>query len=514
MRSRPTLSTVSRKSFRQVILYQFSNMFRATHEAVIASPQDFRVWTFDLQRSQFAVNLANNIFHFSRPASLTNFFQLSCGAVHPNSQQNDYKIAFNNRVDWQNEMERCWKMALSHWSFVCFDEQSVNEVPSYPFCVVVPNTLYGARIHESLIPNWNNGRFPVWCWSYTNGSAILRSSKCSNEMRSSELWNIVEHAICRSHPKNRLVSKIDVDISSSKIATSFDRLRELCAIDSMAQFKEREKDWYSLVDNTGWCALVFKCLLEARKVVNLVVDNQRSVVITDEDGLNASVVVCCLAQICADSYYRTIAGLNRLIEKEWIALGYPFGSNMFNCPFTSHLQQNRSSTATFLLFLDALSQLLRLFPVSFEYSQYMLIALWDLSITGLAPGLTCNSIRDRLLLKKTAPTFPLSQYYSSKYCIMFTNALYSTNILFGCEANTRDVIKPPASPLEVEFWTDCYLRWVPAANICEGGSVTHDVALSAVLAYTASAVCNSPSCESVVWRQRLHPAFDAKTVSF
>uniref|UniRef100_F1KX41 Myotubularin-related protein 10-B n=1 Tax=Ascaris suum TaxID=6253 RepID=F1KX41_ASCSU len=474
--------------------------------------KDFRVWTFDLQRSQFAVNLANNIFHFSRPASFSNFFQLSCDSIHPHSQSHS-TIAFNNRGDWQKEMQRCAASA-AHWRICSFDSDRMihrNLVQSYPSHLVVPSTLFDIHIHDSLIPNWKNGRFPIWCWSSPNGSAILRSSKCVNDMRADELWELVLSPVYAAHPRSRRAHVVDVDISRSRISSSFERLRELCSFESMAQFNEREKDWYSLVDDTGWCALVFKCLSEARKVVHKIIDNQRSVIITDEEGTDASAVVSSLAQICADGFYRTIAGLNVLIEKEWIALGHPFGRNMFNCSFSSHVQQSRPSTATFLLFLDSLSQLLRLFPVSFEYSQYMLIALWDLSITGLAPGLTCNSVRDCIALKKTSSTFPLSQYYSSKYCIMFANVVHSASVLFGVDEKSSGVIRPSSSPLDVEFWTDCYLRWVPPANVQEGGSVTRDVAMSTVLASAASSA--SSSCASVVWRQRLHPAFDVSSIS-
>uniref|UniRef100_A0A9J2P7L3 Myotubularin phosphatase domain-containing protein n=1 Tax=Ascaris lumbricoides TaxID=6252 RepID=A0A9J2P7L3_ASCLU len=422
-------------------------------------------------------------------------------------------IAFNNRGDWQKEMQRCAASA-AHWRICSFDSDRMihrNLVQSYPSHLVVPSTLFDIHIHDSLIPNWKNGRFPIWCWSSPNGSAILRSSKCVNDMRADELWELVLSPVYAAHPRSRRAHVVDVDISRSRISSSFERLRELCSFESMAQFNEREKDWYSLVDDTGWCALVFKCLSEARKVVHKIIDNQRSVIITDEEGTDASAVVSSLAQICADGFYRTIAGLNVLIEKEWIALGHPFGRNMFNCSFSSHVQQSRPSTATFLLFLDSLSQLLRLFPVSFEYSQYMLIALWDLSITGLAPGLTCNSVRDCIALKKTSSTFPLSQYYSSKYCIMFANVVHSASVLFGVDEKSSGVIRPSSSPLDVEFWTDCYLRWVPPANVQEGGSVTRDVAMSTVLASAASSA--SSSCASVVWRQRLHPAFDVSSIS-
>lgn len=50
--------------------------------------------------------------------------------------------------------------------------------------------------------------------------------------------------------------------------------------DSMERFTEKEKEWYTLVDDTGWCALVFRCLQLSSKVIHRLIDNQRSVVVT------------------------------------------------------------------------------------------------------------------------------------------------------------------------------------------------------------------------------------------
>lgn len=52
------------------------------------------------------------------------------------------------------------------------------------------------------------------------------------------------------------------------------------ASDSMERFTEKEKDWYTLVDDTGWCALVFRCLQLSSEVIHRLIDNQRSVVVT------------------------------------------------------------------------------------------------------------------------------------------------------------------------------------------------------------------------------------------
>ncbi|KAK6106018.1 Myotubularin-like phosphatase domain family protein [Brugia pahangi] len=475
--------------------------------------KDFRVWTFDLQRSQFAVNLANNIYHFSRPSSLSNLLQLSCEGFRKTPQPAHNALLYNNGNDWRKELLRCGD-SETRWR-ICFLKSEISQqkavVPSYPFCVVVPSDLFDVTVYENLIPNWCNGRFPVWCWSSSNGSALLRSSACNKDLNAQELWKKVLWPICQAHPHRRPPQVIDCDISAVRISSSFEKLRELCSLDSKERFTEKEKEWYTLVDDTGWCALVFRCLQLSSKVIHRLIDNQRSVVVTDGDGFNASAVVSSLVQVCTDRFYRTITGFSALIEKEWIALGHPFGLNMFGCTLIANIPHSRpkACTATFLLFLDCVAQLIRLHPLSFEYSHYLLIALWDLSITGLASGLTCNSVNDRLALCKTAPTFPLSQYYTSKYCLMFTNVLYSANLLLGFES--VPVIRPSSSPIDVQFWNECYLRWMQPANIADGGILTKDVALSSILSSAASVAY--PECNAVVWRQRLHPALEASSIS-
>ncbi|VDM95360.1 unnamed protein product, partial [Thelazia callipaeda] len=478
--------------------------------------KDFRVWIFDLQQSQFAVNLANNVYHFSRPSSLSSLLQLSSEGIQKSTHSINSSLPFNNSTDWRTELRRCGG-SEAQWR-ICFLRSETSRekaiVPSYPFCVLVPSGLFDITVYERLIPNWNNGRFPIWCWSAPNGSALLRSSSsCNKDLNAQELWEKVLWSVCQVHPHRKTPQVIECDISATRISASFEKLRELCSIDSMGRFIEKEKDWYTLVDDTGWCALVFHCLQLSHKAIHFVIDNQRSVILIDEDGFNASAVVTSLIQICTDRFYRTISGFNCLIEKEWIALGHPFGTNMFGCSHVANVPHSRpqACTATFLLFLDCVSQLIRLHPLSFEYSHYLLIALWDLSITGLSSGLTCNSVSERLALCKTASTFPLTQYYTSKYCLMFTNTLYSANPLFDFESKHFSVIHPSTCPIDVQFWNECYLRWIQPASIAEGGTIAKDLALSSILSSVGS--MSYPDCNSIVWRQRLHPAFDALMLS-
>ena len=45
-----------------------------------------------------------------------------------------------------------------------------------------------------------------------------------------------------------------------------------------------------------------------------------------ENGMDLTAQVVSLAQILLDPYYRTMTGFQRLIQKEWIAMGYKFSA--------------------------------------------------------------------------------------------------------------------------------------------------------------------------------------------
>ena len=45
---------------------------------------------------------------------------------------------------------------------------------------------------------------------------------------------------------------------------------------------------------------------------------------TDQNDRDLACVVSSLVQIMADPHYRTISGFESLVQKEWVAMGYPF----------------------------------------------------------------------------------------------------------------------------------------------------------------------------------------------
>jgi len=223
-------------------------------------------------------------------------------------------------------------------------------------------------------------------------------------------------------------------------------------------------------------------------------------------------LVSSLCQICCDKYYRTIEGLETLIEKEWIALGHPFGCRLFNTPIESPQSITDSmseTTPTFLLFLDCLAQLLRLNPGQFEYSQYYLITLWDLAISGLTSAFSSNCIRDQLTLGKDDRPFPLNRFFSTKYAQLFFDAAFSTAQILGLLAEnniTSPIIFPPECPIAVVFWEECYLRWLQPAHTLNGGAIVRDMAMRDI--ETELAALAGKRLGHLTIRASRHPAAD------
>ncbi|VDM73421.1 unnamed protein product [Strongylus vulgaris] len=169
-----------------------------------------------------------------------------------------------------------------------------------------------------------------------------------------------------------------------------------------------------------------------------------------------------------------LIGLESLIAKEWIALGHPFAQRLLGIPNGS---DETMIAPTFLLFLDCLAQLIRLYPMQyvesplghkFAYSQHALIALWDLSLTGMVPAFAASSVADQLGMQRCGGPFPLERFFQEKYVQLFVNVTNMAAIAVQNATETtllEDVIRPPRSIVSVQLWNECYLRWIPPANI-------------------------------------------------
>ncbi|XP_045520262.1 myotubularin-related protein 13 isoform X1 [Pieris brassicae] len=128
-----------------------------------------------------------------------------------------------------------------------------------------------------------------------------------------------------------------------------------------------EPSFYKLIEESGWLWQLRTLLQLSGCVLDLLDVQGSSVLLSLEDGWDACAQISSLAQICLDPYYRTIDGFRILIEKEWLALGHKFQQRL-NLGATPQ----QGFTPTFLMFLDAVHQLQKQFPLAFEFNDYYL----------------------------------------------------------------------------------------------------------------------------------------------
>jgi myotubularin-related protein 5/13 len=129
--------------------------------------------------------------------------------------------------------------------------------------------------------------------------------------------------------------------------------------------------FFSAVQDSGWLDNVRTIIQLAGAVVDLLDVQRASVLVSFDSGWDVTCQVVSLAELLLDPYYRTRKGFQVLIEKEWLAFGHRFS------------QRNHQTTAStlndfspvFLLFLDAVHQVISQFPLAFEFNVYYIETL-------------------------------------------------------------------------------------------------------------------------------------------
>ncbi|KAH9704278.1 hypothetical protein KPL70_011388 [Citrus sinensis] len=139
----------------------------------------------------------------------------------------------------------------------------------------------------------------------------------------------------------------------------------------------------------------------------------------------AAQILVALANFLLDPYYRTFAGFQALVEKDWLAFGHPFsdrvgmptlsgsgdisfelcrqfstgsfpsspmrqssGSLAPQASGSSHAQNNYSPI--FLQWVDCVSQLMRMYPFAFEFSSAFLVDFLDCVLSCRFGNFLCN----------------------------------------------------------------------------------------------------------------------------
>ncbi|XP_053437948.1 myotubularin-related protein 10 isoform X1 [Nycticebus coucang] len=374
--------------------------------------KDFRIvrFRFDESGPESAKKVCLAIAHYSQPTDLQLLFAFEyVGKKYHNSASKINGIPsgdgggggsprtplFETYSDWDREIKRT---GASGWR-VC----SINEGYMISTCLpeyfVVPSSLADQDL-KTFSHSFVGRRMPFWCWSHSNGSALVRMVLIKDVLQQRKIDQRICNAITKSHPQRSDVYKSDLDKNLpniQEIQAAFVKLKQLCVNEP---FEETEEKWLSSLENTRWLEYVRAFLRHSAELVYVLESKHLSVVLQEEEGRDLSCFIASLVQVMLDPYFRTITGFQSLIQKEWVMAGYQF---LDRC---NHLKRSEKESPLFLLFLDAIWQLLEQYPAAFEFSETYLAVLSDSTRVSLFGTFLFNSPHQRV---KQSTEFAISK---------------------------------------------------------------------------------------------------------
>ncbi|CAH7333861.1 myotubularin-related protein 10 [Phodopus roborovskii] len=380
--------------------------------------KDFRIvrFRFDESGPESAKKVCLAIAHYSQPTDLQLLFAFEyVGKKYHNSASKVNGVSsggggvwsgagsgssqrtplFETYSDWDREIKRT---GASGWR-VC----SINEGYMISTCLpeyfVVPSSLADQDL-KIFSHSFVGRRMPFWCWSHSNGSALVRMALIKDVLQQRKIDQRICNAITKSHPQRSDVYKLDLDKtlpSIQEVQAAFVKLKQLCVNEP---FEETEEKWLSSLESTRWLEYIRAFLQHSAELVYILDSQHLSVVLQEEEGRDLSCLVASLVQVMMDPYFRTITGFQSLIQKEWVMVGYQF---LDRC---NHLKRSEKESPLFLLFLDTTWQLLEQYPAAFEFSETYLAVLCDSTRISLFGTFLFNSPHQRV---KQSTEFAISK---------------------------------------------------------------------------------------------------------
>ncbi|KAL3523541.1 hypothetical protein ACH5RR_016375 [Cinchona calisaya] len=248
----------------------------------------------------------------------------------------------------------------------------------------------------------------------------------------------------------------------------------------------------STLGDSGWLIHVQSVLAGSAWIAARVALESASVLVHCSDGWDRTTQLVSLASLLLDPYYRTIKGFQVLVEKDWLAFGHPFadragmpsvsgsgtmpfelsrqsstgsfssspsrqasGSFTSQAPATSHTQNNYSPI--FLQWVDCVSQLLRMYPLAFEFSSAFLVDLLDCMLSCRFGNFLCNSEKERQQAGISDSCGCLWVYMAD---LRASYGAYHVHYNPFYEPSKHNgPLLPPAAALAPTVWPQFHLRW-------------------------------------------------------
>ena len=223
---------------------------------------------------------------------------------------------------------------------------------------------------------------------------------------------------------------VDVDLFFPKTSTleeSFLSILDLHCNDGEKEVEEREKNYFSSLEGSGWLTTLGLALDTASQVAETVTKG-KTVVLVETEGRATSLLIASLAMILLSEDFRTRAGLETLIQAVWVSLGFKFSRSHTLSSSPSQLTGKQSSqqhlSPVFLMFLDCLHQISRQFPAQLEFNTKYLVTVWDTALLPMFDTFIFDCEHSRYQAKSSRET-PLELQSAFDWSQQFTESQVS-----------------------------------------------------------------------------------------
>ncbi|PSN49432.1 Myotubularin-related protein 10-B [Blattella germanica] len=362
--------------------------------------------------------LTNALLHHAFPRRHQLLFAYDYREPYYNCQRE--VCSFRGLGDWEEELKRT---GCAGWRLSAIN-QGYQLSPSLPEWLVVPQAVLDWQLGDAA-RHFRGCRPPIWCWGTSQGAALVRMADLHPTISDRVKENVMLENVRKSHPQRK--QPLLVDLSKElpgprDVQSSYIKLRELCAPESLRQFWVQDNHFFSLLEAKG-------------------------------DGRDMCCVVASLVQILLDPHWRSLCGFQTLIQKEW--------------------------SPEFLVFLDCIWQLLQQFPAAFEFTETYLTTLWDSAHVSIFETFLFDCERDRVSASND-PNNPLilrsiwdwGELFPEHDTAFFINPIYE-----ACSHQYKKILSAKGGLSSLDIWRQCYFRWLPLLEIPGGGKAQLDLQL-------------------------------------
>ena len=372
-------------------------------------------------------------------------------------------------------IQQCW-----------YTDKSMSICETYPEEVYVPAKM--THYHIAKCADFRaKRRFPALSYFYKNrGSSLWRSSQNLPGLTNSrsDEDELMLKLIGSTNMNTTLVSIYDARAQYKAMSNRFkgggyentDHYKNcdiyFCSIDNIhgvakaykkmfqavnteSKIKRSENVWSS-IESSGWYSLIKVLLHTINKIVIDMHTSRRNVLVHWSDGWDRTAEMSSLTQMMLDPYYRTLEGLEVIIEKEWISFGHSFETRW------GHLRddktKNEKRSEVFIQFLDCTYQLINQFPCAFEFNNNLLWFLAHHVYTWKFGTFLLDTQKYRYQNKLKEKTTSIWTYVNDNFT-KFLNPFYS---------KYDKILEFKAEYISITPWKEYFLQWTSHSEAQDG----------------------------------------------